>query len=82
MAQWRTDHLDVLRNGAEVMPMRALSLQRVASYPLAYTSAFRPHPGRSSGCGTILKPAVPRVPETAGLKDRVWDLATISGGIA
>ena len=34
MAQWWADHLDVLRKGAEVVPMRAVSYRRVGIPPL------------------------------------------------
>jgi hypothetical protein len=42
-------------------------------------SAMRPNPGHSSGCGIILKPAVPGVPAPADVKGRVWDEAVVSG---
>jgi hypothetical protein len=40
------------------------------------------NPGRSSGRETVLKPAVPGVPASAGLKDRAWDNAVVPGGFA
>ena len=46
MAQWWADHLDILRKGAEVVPMRAVNYRRVEHPSLAATSALRPHFGQ------------------------------------
>lgn len=60
----------------------AVFVIREAGHELVSISALRPNPGRSSGRKTALKPAVPRVPALADLKDRVWDIAAIPSWVA